>query len=119
MHNLFRESRALLRHRHDTILLHSPGRLLEHSRSTLRFQEKTLKHLVHTAAEQCRARLKTSMEKLQVLSPLHILERGYSITRLAVSGAIVTSARQLQDGDRLDVKLKEGEAYCIVDNVVL
>ena len=39
--------------------------------------------------------------------------------RLAASGAIVKSARQLHAGDSLDIKLKDGEAYCIVDKVVL
>jgi exonuclease VII large subunit len=50
---------------------------------------------------------------------LNILERGYSITRLAASGAVVKSAGQLHAGDGLDIKLKDGEAYCIVDKVVL
>ena len=37
--------------------------------------------------------VENAIEKLNVLSPLNILERGYSITRLAASGAIVKSAR--------------------------
>ena len=119
MQNLFRESRTLVRHRRDTILMRSPDQLLEHNRSMLRFLEKALKQLPIALAEQCRSRLKNAVEKLNVLSPLNILERGYSITRLAASGAIVKSARQLHSGDRLDVKLMEGEAYCIVDKVVL
>ncbi|MCX5903989.1 MAG: exodeoxyribonuclease VII large subunit [Proteobacteria bacterium] len=119
MLNRYRENRALVRHRHDTILLRAPQRLLEHNRSTLRFLEKTLKQLPLALAEQCGSRLKSAVEKLNVLSPLNILERGYSITRLAASGAIVKSARQLHAGDSLDIKLKDGEAYCIVDKVVL
>jgi exodeoxyribonuclease VII large subunit len=93
--------------------------LLEHNRSTLRFLEKALKQFPHALAEQCGSRLKNAVEKLNVLSPLNILERGYSITRLAASGAIVKSAHQLHAGDSLDIKLKDGEAYCIVDKVVL
>jgi len=50
---------------------------------------------------------------------LNILERGYSITRLAASSAVVKSVRQLHAGDGLDIKFKDGEAYCIVDKVVL
>ena len=119
MLNRYRENRALVRHRHDTILLRSPQRLLEHNRNTLRFLEKALKQLPHALAEQCGSRLKSAVEKLNVLSPLNILERGYSITHLAASGAVVKSARQLHAGDSLDIKLKDGEAYCIVDKVVL
>jgi exodeoxyribonuclease VII large subunit len=117
--NQYRESRALVSHRHDTILLRSPQRLLEHNRSTLRFLEKALKQLPHALAEQCGSRLKNAAEKLNVLSPLNILERGYSITRLAASGTVVKSAFQLHAGEQLDIKLKDGEAYCIVDKVVL
>jgi exodeoxyribonuclease VII large subunit len=119
LRDLLKEQRSTAGHHHAAILLCSPQRLLEHNRSTLRFLEKALKQLPHALAEQCGSRLKNAVEKLNVLSPLNILERGYSITRLAASGAVVKSAGQLQAGDGLDIKFKDGEACCIVDKVVL
>jgi exodeoxyribonuclease VII large subunit len=117
--NQYRENRALVSHLHDTILLRSPQHLLDHNRSTLKFMDKALKQLPQALLERSGSRLKNAGEKLNVLSPLNILERGYSITRLAASGAVVKSVRQLQSGDGLDIQLRDGEAYCIVDKVVL
>lgn len=119
LRDLLKEHRSAAGHHHAAILLRSPQRLLEHNRSTLKFLGKALKQLPYALAEQCDSRLKNAVEKLNVLSPLNVLERGYSITRLAASGAVVKSARQLQAGDQLDIRLKDGEACCIVDKVVL
>ena len=119
LRDLLKEQRSAAGYHHAAILQRSPQRLLEHNRSTLKFLEKALKQLPRAFAVQCGSRLKNAVEKLNVLSPLNILERGYSITRLAASGAVVKSARQLQAGDGLDIKFKDGEAYCIVDKVVL
>lgn len=46
--------------------------------------------------------------KLHVLSPLHVLERGYSITRRADGGEVVRRADQLNLGDELDTTLAQG-----------
>lgn len=48
--------------------------------------------------------------KIESLSPLAVLGRGYSITRAADSGAVVRSARNLRSGHELITRLIDGEA---------
>jgi len=56
--------------------------------------------------------------KLDVLSPLKILERGYSVTRLP-EGAIVSMVEQVQIGDNLEICLANGTVDCNVVSVSL
>ncbi len=55
--------------------------------------------------------------RLNSLSPLATLKRGYSITRTS-TGEIITSNQQTNVGDRLDVTLSEGGLVCTVDEQV-
>ena len=52
--------------------------------------------------------------KLDVLSPLKVLKRGYSITYKLPQNEVVISSRQLKVGDDLRVKFKTGETICSV-----
>jgi len=45
--------------------------------------------------------------RLESLSPLAVLSRGYSVTRLP-SGALVRSAAQARAGDLLEILLHQG-----------
>lgn len=53
---------------------------------------------------------------LDALSPLKVLGRGYAIAEDA-QGAPVSSVRQLQPGDTLELKLSDGSASCAVESV--
>ena len=58
--------------------------------------------------------LQSLAARLNGLSPLATLKRGYSICRTS-SGDVVTSNDQINIGDRLDVKLSQGNLVCTVD----
>ena len=57
------------------------------------------------------------MEKLHALSPLAILERGYSITRILPSQVIIRQASNVKANDRVQVKLHQGEFIARVEEV--
>ena len=46
--------------------------------------------------------------RLEALSPLKVLERGYSVTRLLPSGTVVRSSKQARSGDLLETLLQAG-----------
>ena len=46
---------------------------------------------------------------LRLLSPLNVLERGYSITRETESGRIVGSVQEIEKGASLTTLVKDGE----------
>ena len=56
--------------------------------------------------------------QLGTLSPLSVLDRGYSLTQRLEDGAVVQDAGVLSAGDRLRVRFAMGEAMCTVDEVV-
>jgi exodeoxyribonuclease VII large subunit len=55
-----------------------------------------------------RHRFDAAVGKLDSLSPLAVLGRGYSLTRLLPSGAIVRSAAQTRPGDAIEILLRQG-----------
>jgi len=89
---------------------------------TLRRQQVTaLRQRLELAAKRLRearmARLATLSSRLDVLSPLRTLERGYAIALRASDGTAVHDASSLQIGDRLQLRLERGSASVTVDEV--
>jgi exodeoxyribonuclease VII large subunit len=56
-------------------------------------------------------------ERLEDLSPLGILSRGYAVCYAADGTRVVRSASQLEPGDEVVVRLHEGSAGCVVRTV--
>ena len=59
-------------------------------------------------------RLHTFAQRLDALSPLATLKRGYSITR-KTDGTVLTAAEQVSVGDSIEVQLAEGHLACRVE----
>jgi exodeoxyribonuclease VII large subunit len=57
------------------------------------------------------------MGRLDALSPLNVLKRGYSITRTVPDLKVVRNAKQLASGDKINVRLFKGELMCRVEEV--
>jgi exodeoxyribonuclease VII large subunit len=55
--------------------------------------------------------------RLEVLSPLKTLARGYSVASRYDNGSVVTDVAALTVGDRLRVKLYHGGADCRVESL--
>jgi exodeoxyribonuclease VII large subunit len=72
-----------------------------------RFQERL---------RQLRDRLAQQSGRLSALSPLAVLERGYSIAHKLPEERIVRSSAELDLGDRLRVTFAQGKALCRVES---
>ena len=70
---------------------------------------------VKHAIEIHRHKVAGTLGKLDSLSPLSILQRGYSITRKIPSLQILRDATHAQTGDRVEVKLFRGKLFCGVE----
>jgi exodeoxyribonuclease VII large subunit len=55
--------------------------------------------------------------RLEALSPLNVLARGYSLTRTEATPALVRSADQVQPGDRLITTVQRGQIVSRVESV--
>lgn len=58
------------------------------------------------------------MTALDALSPLAILNRGYSVIQAVPSGRIVRRASEVAVGDRVQARLAEGRLLCLIDELL-
>ena len=84
----------------------------------------TLRQLLQRLGEQIRAALVLRrksmggiMETLDALSPLSVLERGYSITWRLPGLEVLREAEMVRPGDRVKVRLFRGELRCKAEEV--
>ncbi len=92
-----------------------PGRL---SRDRVRLDAAAVR-LTGSASrslERFGAELRLAASRLEDLSPLGILARGYAVC-YAEDGAVVRSSNTLDPGDRVLVRLHRGAAGCLVESV--
>jgi exodeoxyribonuclease VII large subunit len=98
------------------ILLHPGRRLAEHThRLGQLFTRLTL--ALRAELRFFRQRTEGYTGKLQTLSPLAVLERGYSIARLLPSKEVIRRASRLKAEDRVTVKVHRGEFIARVEEV--
>ena len=58
--------------------------------------------------------LRLQAEKLDAISPLKVLSRGYAIAQKEPSGDILRQASQARPGEKLKLRLHEGQIHCEV-----
>ena len=68
-------------------------------------------------AQRARDQIGAYAERLQALSPLAVLSRGYAICRLQETGAILKDGGQARRGDAVSVLLHRGSLDCEVTEV--
>ncbi|ORU93668.1 MAG: exodeoxyribonuclease VII large subunit [Cycloclasticus sp. symbiont of Bathymodiolus heckerae] len=67
--------------------------------------------------QQAQIRFSASNKGLETLSPLATLSRGYSISKRASNDDILTSVKQLQLGDKINIQLMDGTLETQVDGI--
>ncbi len=111
---------TLQRHREKSIHLsrglshQNPKQKIVHHRFVILEAQKRLDQYRRHAMEFLRERVKGILGKLDSLSPLSILQRGYSITRKIPTLEILREADQVCQGDQVEVQLYRGTLICDV-----
>jgi len=98
-------------------LLAWPGARLARERNQLVTLHDRLGQRAQQALEGRKRGFALAAGKLQALSPLAVLERGYALA-LGPGGHVLTDATAAQPGDRVTVKLARGELDCRVQSPV-
>jgi exodeoxyribonuclease VII large subunit len=98
----------------------TPVRLAERLRLR-RARAETCARLLHStmAARLQRARDQGAAyaERLQALSPLAVLSRGYAICRVPGTGEVLKDSARVRAGDALNIRLHRGSLGCAVTEV--
>ncbi len=100
------------------LMLHSPLKIVAGLKQKIEFQSRSLAMMVTRKLRDCGMSVSMLQEKLKDMSPLSVLGRGYSITRKLPEKQVLRSSSQVSRGDRVSVKLAEGELECLVEKIV-
>jgi exodeoxyribonuclease VII large subunit len=100
------------------LILHSPLKTVAGLRQKIEFQNRSMAMMVTRKLNECRMGISMLEEKLKDMSPLSVLGRGYSIARKLPEKWVLRSSSQVSKGDRVSVKLAEGELECLVEKIV-
>ena len=110
---------ARLRQRLDTLansqVIVRPEACLQQRELYLEMLRQRLEHGGQAVLSRQQQRFSRTAAKLDALSPLKVLGRGYAM--VAREGAVVRSAAQLKSGDAIAVSLADGTAQCTVETV--
>ena len=112
-----KRKRKELLHLHTTLSLRNPLQRIAHLRLVISQSQKNLFQSIRHSLELQKGRLDGILGKLDSLSPLAILSRGYSITRRVPTLQIVRSAAEVRHGEKVEVKLHQGRLFCEVERV--
>lgn len=99
--------------KHHRLQLNSPVKHLAQQKSRLERIEHKLMDAMDRKLLTMRHQLAIAAEKLDTVSPLATLKRGYSITQTE-QGKVVTSADDVKTGDLLVTRLANGEIHSTV-----
>ena len=91
-----------------------PVPVIDGARASLRHLANKLLHAEATHRRRLSAPLAAAITKLDALSPLSTLQRGYAIISTEPEGHVVTSAAELAAGDNIRARLKDGEVIAQV-----
>ena len=94
--------------------LRSPEAYIDSRRKALALLKSRMISGFGTAVNKNKQRYLMNTAKLDALSPLKVLTRGYSVAKLS-DGTVVSSAKQVQKDDRISVTVSDGVFYATVE----
>jgi exodeoxyribonuclease VII large subunit len=99
------------------VLHHEPRQMLARMRERLGVGRTRLERSLERTLQRWAARIEALEARLRGLSPLAVLERGYALV-LDEDGALIRSAAQVAQRNRLRTRLSDGEFSSTVNEVV-
>jgi exodeoxyribonuclease VII large subunit len=98
--------------------LKSPLDRLQEKAQLLDDLSSGLSHNMRQLLDITRERASSLMHRLQALSPLAVLSRGYSLSMLISSDSVVKNAAQIKKGDKIKTILSDGGFISSVEEVI-
>jgi exodeoxyribonuclease VII large subunit len=112
-----RDARKRLNTEARTLILHSPANIMTSLRQRLDFQKTSLVRAMNRSLADRNMSLSLLNKRIEDLSPLSILKRGYSITRKLPGKTVVRNTAGVGKGEQVQVLLGEGQLECRVEKV--
>jgi exodeoxyribonuclease VII large subunit len=93
----------------------SPELMIQDLNIKLEYYNQSLSSAMQFYLQSKGGGLDTSVARLNGLSPLAILERGYSVTRLLPEHTLIKDIRQVNLGQRVEVTVSRGAMVCRIE----
>lgn len=104
--------------RFQAMLMHqNPVRQADNLQQRIKLFSAQAERLMMLRLEGLKQEFGSNAARLEVLSPLNTLSRGYAIATRKPDGRVVMDAVQLAVGDRLRIRFHRGSAECCVEMV--
>lgn len=87
-------------------------------RQNCSLQQMRTQNSIRLSIVRRREHLRERMAKLDALSPLKVLARGYAYVSKADTHTVVSNTRQVQTGDVIDIRLADGIIRCSVCEIL-
>ena len=92
------------------------NRFIRHKREILESRYQGLTSGIRAFLQGDQARFALAVGKMDSLSPLAILKRGFSVCR-DKQGAVIKRSTEVAGGDHVQVTLASGELECIIEKI--
>lgn len=102
----------------ETLMLNSPSHTITMQSQELAFHKRSLTQALKGSLDRKKRDIRSMKDKLDSLSPLSILKRGYSITKKLPEMNIVKDSNQVKTGDEVNILLARGTIECTVKKKV-
>jgi len=113
---LLRLHREVLKGLRSGLMMRNPRLAIAAAGKELSLTGQSLTDLVRRTLDRYEQVVRGYADGLNRLSPLNVLQRGYSITRQLPSGRVVRESGMVARGDRVSVRLFRGSITCTVEN---
>ena len=115
LRNLLTRRREQLARREQQLAGHHPAVSIASLRQQLLLLSERAERRVTVMLDHLGRQQGEAAARLDALSPLHTLARGYSVAETLVDGAVVRDVGQLAVGQELRLRLARGQALCRVE----
>lgn len=99
------------------LTVHRPDRKLADLSGRVAFLGKAIERLTDGAVRSRRELLGNLARTLNAVSPLETISRGYAVITSADTGDVISSVKQVEAGENVTARLKDGKLDCTVDTV--
>jgi exodeoxyribonuclease VII large subunit len=117
MHRFLADRSTRMENLSGRLKTHRPDRKLLELSDRVNKSLRSLDNLMRTSISFKREKLAELARTLNAVSPLETMGRGYAVVTGSESGELVSSISQLEAGDRVSTRLKDGTFEGTVDSV--
>jgi len=93
-----------------------PDRMIKLQGERLQSMQNRLEKQYASGLKEKRQQFVSILSTMEALSPLKVMERGYSLS-YNEDDSLITSVAQVQKGQSLTVRVKDGQIHCKADSI--